>query len=131
MKVARPNSVKIALAFIIASYAISTAEQLAGLNLSDTGIVVQIIIISVIECGVVFGIYCRKNSVRWLYAASIAIWLISLMGHHLFGHTVLHGVNLLLLALNLMFSIISVIFLFYCESNEWFRKHLSVNPLIQ
>jgi hypothetical protein len=125
MKAVRPNPVKLALALIVSSYVISTGEQLAELNLSDSGIVAQIIIVFVFECGVVFGIYYRKSWVRWIYAATIAIWLISLTTLHLFGRTVFHGKDLLLLALNVAFSVISLILLFQRESNEWFRKQIS------
>lgn len=122
MKSPCPNSVKVAIGCIIASDVISTVEMLAFLNLSDWGNVIQIIIATLAVCAIVYGIYVRKNWVRWLFVAMIAIWLMSLLAYRSSGHDHFHGVRLLSLALNLIFSAVSVILLFYPESNDWFRK---------
>ena|ERR1700733_4069044 len=128
MKSPRPSSLKVAIGCIIASYVISTVGLLTSLNLSDWGNVIQIIIVSIAECAIVFGIYVRKNWVRWLFVATIAIWLVTLAAHRLSGQDHFHGIRLLLLALNLTLSVVSVILLFYPESNDWFRKQPTPAP---
>lgn len=122
MKSLRPRPVNVAIVCIIASYVITTVQMLRHLNLSNWGNVIQIIIISLAECAIVLGIYVGKNWVRWLFAATIAIWLVVLVGDRLGGQIQLHGMTLLLFALNLVFSAVPVILLFYPESNAWFRK---------
>jgi hypothetical protein len=122
MKSPRPTPVNVAIACIIASYLITTIQMFRFLNLSDWGNVIQIVIVSLAECGIVFEIYVRKNWVRGVFVATIAIWLVHLVGHRLSGDARFHGMALLLLTLNFAFSLAPVILLFYPESNDWFRK---------
>lgn len=128
MKSARPNPIKVALGCIIGSYVISTVDMLRFLNLSDWGNVIQFIIVSLAEGTVVFGIYVGKNWVRWLFVAMIAIWLVTLAVFRFNGQVHFHGVRRLLLALNLTFSVVAAMLLFYPESNDWFRKRPTPAP---
>jgi hypothetical protein len=122
MKSPRPKPVNVAIACIIASYVVSTVQMFNSLNLSDWGNVIQMIIVSLAECAIVFGIYVRKNWVRWLFVTTIVIWFVNLVEHRLSGQVRFHGIAFLLLGLNLVFSVVSVVLLFYPESNAWFRK---------
>jgi hypothetical protein len=100
----------------------ATVYMFKFLNLSDWGNVIQMTIVSLAECAIVLGIYFGKNWVRWIFVATIAIWLVTAVSDRLSGQFQLHGMRLLWFALNLVFSAASVILLFYPESNAWFRK---------
>lgn len=117
----RPKPVNGAMVCIIASYAISTIQMLKDGHLSNLDKVNQVIGVSLAESAIVLGIYYGKNRVRWLFVASIVIWLAFLVLSRLSGHG-FRGVDLLLLTLNFTLYIASVILLFYPESNDWFRK---------
>jgi hypothetical protein len=121
MKPPCPTSIKVAIGGIIASYVISTLDMLLSLNLSDWVNVIQIIGISLAECAIVYAIYVRKNWVRLFFVATIAFWTVSLVVFHFEGYSY-HGFRLLVLTLNFTFSAVAVMFLFYPESNDWFRK---------
>ena len=123
-----------AIACIIASYLVFAIQAYKYLDLSDRSILIDFIIVSLGEFAIVLGIYFRKNWVRWLFVATIAIWLVKLVGDRFNGPALFQGVGLLLVALNLTLSVVFVILLFYPESNEWFKKRpapAAFEPLVK
>jgi hypothetical protein len=139
MKSPRPRSVNAAIACLIVSYLIPKVEHIRYLNLSDWGNVISVIAVFLVECAIVLGIYFRKNWVRWLIVATTANWFAHLIWYRFSEQAGDHGVRLIYFALILAFSVAAAVFLFYPESNDWFRKQpqprpttgLSDNPKIQ
>ena len=120
MKMERPNSVKIAMCCLVASYVTASVQMLSQMRWSNLLPYVSWIPGFFVAWFLVFMIYRGKNWARWFYAGLTAAWLVMLAADikRTTGPT---GVNGALLILYLILGLTAALLLFTPTSNDWFR----------
>ena len=119
MKNPRPNSTKLAMCCLVASYAIASVRMISRLSWSDVFTYVLGIPTLLIAGLLVIMLVRGENWARWVFVVLTSCWLMMLS----FDHKGMTALDAGLPVLHLILNLTAAFLLFTRSSNDWFSHY--------